>query len=175
MLVFIIVTSACSEVRFSQPQPLNGEELDEFPSQFIGQYLGNDGDTLVVNSTCFYYSDDEVKKLCNNRVTLKKKGNLHILSCKEILMAGEKLDRKGWEVLPFELIGDSLIVYFLDTTNDDVCIETIDQLEKIIAVEKIYTPDKKVEYFYIDPTIKQFEQILSSECFSVAQKFIRLN
>lgn len=174
LLIGILLISSCSEVRFSQPQPLNGKEVEKFPNEFIGKYLGSEGDTLVVTANCFHFADDEVKKLCSDRVMLKRKGDLHIISCKEVLMAGERMERKGWEVLPFELIDDSLIVYFLNTTNEENSTSTISSLENILEVEKIFNAEGKIEYYYIDPSIKEFEKILSSQCFSVAEKFVRI-
>lgn len=175
LLISIIFISSCSEVRFSQPQPQNGKALNEFPKQFTGKYLSADGDTLVINSKCFHYIDEEDKKLCSDSVTLKKKGGVYILSCKELMISGVDMKRDGWEVLPFELVEDTLVVYFLNTTTKDVSVETISKLEDILDIEKKLNDDGKVEYYYIDPTIKQFEKMLSSQCFSVAEKFIRIN
>lgn len=171
----ILLISACSEVRFSQPQPINGKELTEFPTQFVGKYVGADGDTLMVNSECFLFSGDEIKKLCSNRVVLKKKGSLHIISSRDMFLSGEETQRKGWEVLPFELVNDSLIIYFLNTTNDEKNNETISKLDAILEVEKIINDEGNIEYYYIDPTIRQFKKILRSECFSIAEKFARID
>lgn len=175
LLISIILISSCSEVRFSQPQPQNGREIDEFPKMFVGRYLGSEGDTLIVTPHCFHFADDEIKKLCSDRVVLKKKGKLHIVSCREVLMAGEQMQRKGWEVLPFELVKDTLFVYFLNTTNEDNSKVTITALEGILDVEEVFNVDGDLEYYYIDPSIKEFERILNSECFSIAEKFVRLD
>ncbi len=174
ILVSIILISSCSEVRFSAPQPLNGKVLDEFPKAFIGNYVGLNGDTLSVARQCFNLADDECKNLKNERVVLKQKGKLLVLSCREILMAGEQLERKGWEVFPFEMKEDTLLVYFIDTSNEKKD-ETLKLISEIVPVENVLNEAGELEYFYIDPSICQFERLYSTQCFSVVEKFVRID
>lgn len=174
LLISVFLISSCSEVRFSQPQPLDGDEILAFPEQFTGKYIGTSGDTLVVRSEFFYYADDELKRLCSDRVVLKKKDDYYIISTKEMLMAGEQMQRKGWEVLPFELVGDSLFVYFLNTTSDEASTVTLSNLESILDVERVLDADGEIEYYYIAPNKRQFDCILNSHFFSIADKFTRI-
>lgn len=174
IILSLILISSCAEIRLSQPHPLNVRELDEFPSLLTGQYVTSSGDTLEVKPNSFRFFTDNVMTLESDNMVLKMKGTMYYLSCKEYNYYDIKINRKGWTVLPFNMSNDSLVVYFLNITNKEVGTQTIEKLEDIIEVKNIYNDEGKVEYYYIEPDEQQFEKMMSSGCFSVAEKFVRI-
>ncbi len=177
LILFGILIVSCSEVRFEKPQPEKGKQITEFPQQFIGSFLdAEQKDTLFITQKGFSY-DEEIKTLENERVSLKKVGNYYILSCREILLGEEKTNLKGWEVLPFQLVNDTLTVFYLGTSEKEDALTT--RLEKILSKgikKKLRDPENPdSKYLLINPTKREFKTLLKENIFNIQLKFTKID
>ena len=57
LILFVALFYSCDTIYWENPQPLKVKQLAEYPDAFIGQYLTEDGDTVVIG--CKYYSHPE--------------------------------------------------------------------------------------------------------------------
>ena len=177
LILMGILTIACSEVRFESPQPKNVKEISEFPQEFIGTFFDHENkDTLFISKNGFRYGED-IKQLTDDRVVLKKNGGYYILSCKEILTGEDTTDLKGWDVLPFKMVDDTLTVFFIDISeNSDTMkakFETI--LSKGVKEEIEERENEDFEYFLINPTRREFKAMLRDGIFNRHIKFTKIN
>ncbi len=174
LVAAIIFLASCSVIRFTNPQPENTRQLSEFPEQLTGIYIDKDGDTLKVSKYGFSTQKD-VNTLSEDRLVLKKMGKYYILSSKCPISDGNPTDWKGWEVLPFQYINNSLVVYLINTWEDKEK-QTLDALEKILSseIKKEFNHDEKFDYYLINPTKKEFKTMLKEGIFNDEMKFIKL-
>lgn len=168
-ILVLLIISACSKVRFVEPQPTNAQELDEIPSMFHGTYLDVNGDSLTVATDYFKISSDDKKFLSSDRVVLKKKGAYYFLSCKEVLISGNESEEEGWELLPFQMKADSLIIFFINTTDDSLTSDAVSSISSILPLETRVSG--RDEYYLVDPSVRQFGQLMESGIFSIANKY----
>jgi len=176
LILGFFLIAACSTIRFGNPQPGETRELNKIPSKLIGNYLDADGDTLFVNKKSFIFKNDEEKKLSGDRVFLKKYKDFYVLSVKEVLHGNKKTDLEGWDVILVKLSEDnSLVCYSINTSTDEKEQVALTKLKDIIFVEKQYHENNKDRaYFVINPSKKQFEEIINSNIFSVVMEFKRI-
>jgi hypothetical protein len=177
LILMGILIGACSEVRFECPQPKNVKEITEFPQKFIGVFFDTENkDTLFISKNGFRYAED-IKRLSDDRVVLKKIGGYYILSCKEILLGKDTTDLKGWNVLPFKMVHDTLTVLYIDTSENGDTMKT--RLEAILSKgvkeESKERDNGNFEYFLIDPTKREFKKMLKNSVFSEQVKFTKIN
>ncbi|MGQ1948096.1 hypothetical protein ACT3CD_13455 [Geofilum sp. OHC36d9] len=177
LIILGILIVACSEVRFESPQPKNVKEITKFPQKFIGIFSDNENkDTLFISENGFRYGED-IKRLPDERVVLKKTGDYYILSCKEILLGDDTTDLKGWDVLPFKMVDDTLIVFYIDISDNDETMKT--RFETILAkgikeeIEKRDNDD--FEYYLINPSKREFKTMLRDGLFNEQVKFTKIN
>lgn len=170
-MVSLVVLSACSKVRFEEPQPSDGRELTEIPSQMHGHYLDDSGDSLSVGVDYFQLSCDDKKRLAPERIVLKKKGDYYFLSCNEEIISGNAHIEEGWEVLPFQMVDDTLILYFIDTTTETDKQQSLTLISSILPMQTRLSGHE--EYYVVNPSVREFSELMRSGVFSVLNKYTK--
>ena len=170
----ILFFTGCSVIRFTNPQPENARPLSQFPDQMIGSYLDKDGDTLKISRYAFS-NGEEVNTLSKERLILKKSGKYYILSSKCPLSEGNPIAWKGWEVLPFRYVDNTLTVYLINTWEDKEK-QTLEALKNILSapVKNEFNSQENFDYYLISPTKKEFKTMLKEGIFNEEMKFSRI-
>jgi hypothetical protein len=150
-------TTSCTDIKYKNSQPNEVDLLSEFPEQFRGTYLNSDGDTLQIGDVWFRYGNDKTspmytrKELRKGNVELKKFKKYYVLSLKE---------RELWNIIPFSYKKEKLFVYGIDAEHKKEADIVKDDIEEITKVERKLKSDGKVDKYVIDPTSKEFEDML---------------
>lgn len=168
LLFTVLLLFGCSTVKFKEPQPVNVRLLKSFPKSLIGLYVDNDMDTLVVNHNFFIYEGEEKYLVTSDLdlelddAVLKKYKGYYILSIKS-----EGL----WDVVLINQKNENLHVSYINLGNNEEAL--IRRLEKIVRVEKVIQEDSKTSEYIINPSKRDFKDIIEKNIFSEVQTFTR--
>jgi len=168
LLFTVLLLLGCSTVKFEEPQPVNLRFLKSFPKSLIGLYVDNDMDTLVVNHNFFKYEGEDKYLVTSDLdlelgdAVLKKYKGYYILSIKS-----EGL----WDVVLINQKNENLHVSYINLGNNEGAL--IRRLEKIVRVEKVIQEDSKTSEYIINPSKRDFKDIIKENIFSEVQTFTR--
>ena len=176
---------SCSAVRFENPQPIGNKELKKLPSKLTGYYVDhNNGDTLILKSTSYIFklnpflkTDHKEIKFSSDSIVLKKYKSFYVLSSRGVIGDEISEELKGWDVVLLEFIHDSIKVFSINTYEEESVQTTVSKLTNILPVESVLNPneDEEGEYFLINPSKRQFRELIHQDIFSVCWEFKRVD
>lgn len=175
IILLLVVLSSCTTVGFVEPMPLAGEELSEFPSEFVGEFLDSKTkDTIKVTKQSVYLGK-EMDFIIGDEAKLKTYKDYYILSLKS-----DKKDENTWGVIPFKIENGNIIVYYIVMENDDkdknkqldFKNKKIEDLNSTTMVKTAYDRNNRVDYFIISPTDEEFEKLFEKGLFEKIYEFI---
>ena len=165
-IVLALAASACVNLAYETPQPVNESNLGAIPYQLQGIYLDEDSDTLVVNEQGFEYRSEfspvaDVAGLSDTLILRQYKG------CYSLNIANED----SWLVYLIcrETNGD-LLLYGIDVEEEAV-VEKLKDITKVITE----TDDSgQVTTYRINPTEEEFNRMFKEGLFEKAGRFKRI-
>lgn len=168
-IVSILLFSSCTTVEFEKPQPIGISELKEFPNNLIGTYISKDIDTIIVTKNSCNFKNTNIifnnKTLSSGDMVLKKYSIYYVLSIRN-----ENL----WEVFNVRISGNDMSVYYINLYNEKKSKETIDKLKKILVVKQKINSKGTTDYYYINPTLKEFDAMLKNNLFTLIGQFKKI-
>lgn len=166
LLITSIGLFSCTAVKFETPQPADAAELKEFPSSMLGTFTSDDKDTLKIMESSFRFWDGEdidlTAELSTSDAVLKRHRKTYILSLK---------DDDSWEVFPLKISKNKITVLYIDLDSETQ--ELLDQMDPASVMER-RTEDGKIEYYLINPSAKEFQELLKKNLFSEKVEFKRI-
>lgn len=159
---FIALLSGCTSVKFEQAQPLSSAPEKKIPASLHGNWVGMDKDTLIVEATTFTYRKEK---------HLLKEGEVEFRLYDEMIFLNV-YDKAYWEVFIIDpsqedKLGISFI-YMEDKEDKEV-------IEKLKLITEVTEKEKDGEkYLIIDPSKKEFEEILKQGLFEINYEFRRI-
>lgn len=201
ILILIGFTACEPAVTFTEPQPINVENLSKFPNRLQGQYLSlADNSTLIISNeiikriydfdhkfhkneldSTFKLSGDTITNLTTNETTIvKREGDSlrnHIYYC-------DTLFQMDFDNLVRKLKG----YYFLNTRYDKsgwevkkvhfekgyLLISSISTKQDIESLKEIFGTSKDtIPPYNFTPTKKQFKDFIKNYGFSDNEIFVR--
>lgn len=166
-IISFLAMEACTTVRFENPQPQEGIQLNQFPEDFQGLFTTADNDTLEISLYAFHFKNGDENSISgdlNSKETvLKSFKNLYVLSIK---------DEEVWDVFPVKARKNKLIVYY-ETTDGDIR-EYINDLKKTSQVKEIPDTEGKFGYYLVNPSAEEFEKLWKNKLFSDKLIFSRI-
>ncbi|MEJ2593810.1 MAG: hypothetical protein P8100_01460 [bacterium] len=170
LLILILVTAACTEVKFRNIQPSNASILETFPDSLEGIYLNQDGDTLMISeknislvnraSECnpFYEHDS----LGQDILLTFFKGSYLLNIQEDSLWTLALIRHPNQKMLDVSLI-------------DGEDLESLETLSQITLVDTIFSEDGEVIHFIIDPDSTILLEIIQHGLFSDHYQFKRID
>lgn len=176
-LVLALVISSCSTVAFVKPMPLAGEELSEFPSEFIGEFVDLKAKDTIKVSKHNVYLEKEMDFTIGDNAKLKAFEDYYILSIKS-----DKKNENTWGVIPFRIENGKIIVYYIIMENEDMDeakkedfkSQKIDKLNSTTMVKTAYDRKNKVDNYIINPSDDEFAKLFEKGLFEKIYEFIPL-
>ena len=173
-LVLALIISSCTTVAFVKPMPLAGEELSEFPAEFVGEFLDTKTkDTIKVTKQSVYLGKD-MDYILGDKAKLKVHEDYYILSLKS-----DKENENNWGVFPFRIENGSIIVYFIVMENDEkdeaesksFKEQKIKDLNSVSLVKTTVDRKNKVDNYIINPTDEEFKKLFEIGLFQKIYEF----
>lgn len=158
LLVFVLLAISCTDVRFKQPMPVKGEELELIPDDLITFIVSQDSASLKEDLPDL---DANIKKrtIPDNMVIKKWKGSYFINS---------KMDSLWILVVMKPVKGTTDFKTYQLMGNNE---ETQARLKKITQVREHFNTNGKLEYLELNPTQKEFKAILKADLFEYIELF----
>jgi hypothetical protein len=165
ILIFVVISlilSSCKFVQFENSQPVDAKELATFPKNMIGEYLGQENDTLIITSKWYKIGKDKEEFLSPRKIVLKKFKSYYVLNYYE---------EKDWDVLLLKINRENLTVYAIDFEKEEKTV--INDLKKILPVKEYNEPGNSKSYV-INPTKKEFRLLVKKKQFKPIGTYIRI-
>ncbi|HPE33656.1 MAG TPA: hypothetical protein PLI65_02555 [Bacteroidales bacterium] len=165
----MLLFTACTTVRFRQPQPSDASEMEAFPDKITGIYLNENQDTLKISNESFTYGNEKTnlfyysQKLISDSIVLKKWKSYYVLNLKT---------ENYWEVFLFKEGKNIIRVYYITFEEEDN--DFIEKLRNILPVEEVRQENGELEYLLIDPSPKQFNALKKHGFFREIESFTRI-
>lgn len=157
---------SCTTVRFENPQPVDSQQLAEFPLQMQGLFISEEDDTLEVSTYKFSYRNGEdmniTGDLLSQETVLKEFGDYYILNIK---------DEGVWDVFPLKVRKNRLIAYYSSLESD--VEDLMEELKKTSVVKEIPDTNDQLGYYLVSPSKKEFEFLFEKNLFSEKLTFKR--
>ncbi len=173
-LVLVLIVSSCTTVSFVKPMPLAGEELSEFPAEFLGEFLdANTKDTIKVTKQSFSLGND-MDFTIGDKAKLKTYEDYYILSLKS-----DKENENNWGVFPFKIENGNIVVYFIVMENDDKTEasskkfkdQKVKDLNSVTLVKTTFDRKNNIDNYIINPTDDEFKKLFEIGLFQKTYKF----
>lgn len=155
VLVGMLLLSACTEVYFTETQPVGKRPLTEFPPEVQGWFIDDqEGDTVHIRSRGFDLTEESGD--LSDTLVLTKMKNLYFLNI-------QNTENNLWEVYIIEPLNPfEFHVHSIDGENDS----TMTAIRAILSVKQEENDDGSVAHFILSPTSKEFKKLLKSGVFS---------
>lgn len=203
LLIGILTLNACQEVTFTEPQPVDSEKLDAFPTQIQGKYRSKSDDAiLVIDSKKMVrkYASDEKMLKSDLDSTWQIKGNeiydaednkigtvefinndsiwAHFRSEEIIFNKGEEQQLrkfKGYIFLNTKTDNGGWHVQQLSSRMRKISLRVITSSEMLdeLQVEKVYSDENDEEGQYA-PSKKEFKKIVRKRGFFWEEEFVKM-
>ena len=179
-IISIMLMYSCASVVFEQSIPKEHEMISSFPQHYRGTFVDENNDTLRILSTSFEYGNRDTsqtimrKMLSAGDTELKEFKNYYILNIKD--------DSTYWTVLPMQLLDDELHVLDIDLAalRDSIHLDIPDvdkeqmlyeRLQNITNTKPIRNDKGEIEYYLIDPSKAEFDQLLKEGLYNKTMIF----
>jgi len=182
-LPFLFLIS-CSPVLFESIDFVNDNTLESIPKELRGKYLSSDGDTLILGKKILELNSDPLSG--DNNIDTLKQGSFEIAKFEDYYLLCKKDNDDHWSVVPLFLKNSTISVYLLDEDeyiNNNLKDIKDENKQKEIFFSKlnIITPVKikyddpgEIDYYLINPTKKQFKELLKYNFFSKLDELNRI-
>ena len=162
-----ITLISCKSMYFKVPQPLDTDMLNEFPENIRGLYTSADVDTMKIDRFSFVMGNKDSSfegggSLNADSVILKKMNNCLVLSIK---------DEIYWNVLLIKYNNDTLFIFGIDVNDKENY--TLNRVGKITPFRTLKNDKGEIVDYLINPSKKQFEQLVDLGLFTEEMTFIR--
>jgi len=165
ILIFVVIPmilSSCKFVRFENSQPVDAKELATFPKNMIGEYIGQENDTLIVTSKSYKLEKEKEEFLSPGKIVLKKFKSYYVLNY---------FEEKDWDVLLLKITGKNLTIYAIDFEKEEETV--INDLKKILPVKECNAEGNSKSYV-INPTKREFKLLVKKNQFKPIGKYTRI-
>lgn len=145
--------SSCAKVYFVSPHPISGKTIKFIPKEIIGEYSDSTLDVKVFKDSLIINSDKFILTTLSpdtNQVLVKYYRDFYFATFKE---------KNLFDVYMASFYEDKLALYMIN--GDERSINT---LKRVVDVDTI---DIKEEVYLINPTKKEFNDILEWELFEL--------
>lgn len=169
LLVFFLATS-CIEVKFETSQPAGIAALENFPESLLGEYINEDGDTLIIENKIVSLLNRKSKcdrlfeqdSLCES-IILKKWEAYYFLNLKE---------NNLWTTALMEHLNDNqLLVSLIDAESDTV----LHKINDVTQLDTINSDEGEPIYFIVNPVHAELKELVKKGAFSQQYTFIRIS
>lgn len=153
MILIAFGLSACAQVYFSTPQPQKGSTVKTFLEELTGVYADSILD-ITIDSDAISISGDRFE------MTRKTPGDHQVLVkyYRDFYFASFK-DSTFYSVFMGKFYDDKLAVYMLN--GDEL---SLNRLNRLIKVDTI---DAESNHYLVNPSKKEFDNLLDYEMFEV--------
>ncbi len=204
LLTIIVLTGliACEpSVRFTEPQPIDKDNLSKFPNRLQGKYLSiTDSSSLNITEKQIIKTYDFNYKINSNQldstIILSEDTLIDLETNERILIIQEEdsllIHIHNVDTL-FQMNKDNVVrkykgYYFLNTCNDKTSwfVEKVELSKGQLTISRISTkqdidnlkeitetPQDTIAPYNFTVTKKQFKEFIKNEGFSKSEKFIR--
>ncbi|MDN5200961.1 hypothetical protein QQ008_06305 [Fulvivirgaceae bacterium BMA10] len=170
--IVLIWLSACTEVVYKNPQPLNTGSLKTFPEELRGAYESvNDDEKITITLGERYYSlreDDDEQidgNISSDSASLKYYKGYYFLS--------HKMDELPYWILRVAKVqpDGTLSVLAIDADNHSI----MDELRNSLEVKRVEHDDEYDKFFLIEPTRKELIKLIEKKVFQEVYTFKKIN
>lgn len=153
LIIVLLLTSACGQVYFTEPNPQRGVKLKTFPEEIQGTYADSTLQIVITSDSISIF--DEKYKLTKNdegehEVNVRFYQNKYFASIK---------DSAYYSVFMGNFYDNKLAVYMLNA--DDRSINILSHFVKIDTL------NAAKEHYLINPSKNEFDAIINNELFDV--------
>jgi hypothetical protein len=163
VLLFLSLLFGCTEVYFTEPQPLGTKALNEIPPEMQGRFIEPEGkDTVHVRTRGFDIGDDFMN-LSDSMVVKYWKG-FYFINMRD--------SKNGlWEVYAAsKSAADKITVSFIDGEDE----KRMKQLGEICTVVSQTDSDGEIDYYILNPSAKEFKAILKENFFDQTIEYTKI-
>lgn len=174
-LITFMVT-ACSDVLFEEPQPVDTNELKSIPPELIGTFVNKSDDTLTITENSFHFSNETSSIPTINGDLTGGESVLKMLNEHYVLSSRVELDTTYWTVLIINVTKKGLSVnYFpLDDAPDKKKEKLIKRIQNITEVREIEDSVDNYNLFLLAPTKLEFEKLVKEGVFDEKEEFKKI-
>lgn len=167
-LMLSMILISCKTIYFKQSQPFETTSINEFPESIRGLYTTKDNDTLKIGRFGFDTKNNKSQFkseviLNSDSLTLKQLNDYYVLSM---------LEEAYWEVFLLKSNNDTLTIYNIDINDDESGF--VNKISKITPVRIIKNEKGEVIHYLINPSKKQFEQLIDLKLFIPMEKLLKI-
>ena len=168
-LATLALLFSCSEVKFGTSQPHGTMALTEFPAALQGEYVNQDGDTLIIGQRKIWLLNRE--SVCNRLTEEDSLGSRTVLKPFNRHYLMNIRDDTLWSVALLTKSGmDSLLVSLIDVEDE----QTLDVLSNMITMDTIFAETGEIMHFLIEPDPLTLQQMIDRGIFSDHYHFRQL-
>lgn len=174
---------SCASIVYEQSIPKEQEMISSFPQHYRGVFVDEDNDTLRILSSSFEYgSGDTAHTMMQQTLSL---GEMELKEFKNYYILNIKDDSTYWSVFPMKLIADTLYVYDidlaglrdnikLDISDDEKEKKLFERLRHITPTKSIRNDKGELEYYLVNPSKEEFDQLLKEGLYNKTMVFKRV-
>lgn len=163
LFILMLVSASCTNFYFENPQPLDYENLTEFPKKLLGTYIDTEkGDTLIsVLPDGFVVSlnGNDVKIPLSNKTILRKYKSFYFLNLRQE-------DLNLWTVYIVKP-GKKKTFDLYDLSNET---KPLEQLKSITEVRQSASEGDETVIFSLNPSLEELDQIIDHGLLKTTKK-----
>ena len=171
-IILALNLSACVEVHFGHPQPLDAKNETRFPVAWQGTYTDQDNDTLTINAQSYSYGKgDSILSISQGPEKLSDELILRHFTDNTYFISGK--NDSLWNVLMItERSKNSIDVSMI--VVDEEKPTNIAAMKDITTVKEHFNSSGKLESYSVDPTAKELDAMLKKKVFTKVARFKRI-
>jgi len=169
LFIFFSCLVSCREITFREPQPKGIKVLESVPKSLVGRYPlpEDDGtviDTLIIQSSGYYFAKDNDKGLLGNDLVLKKYKGYYFVNMNgnpEWFLRIIKQDKDG-----------TITIMRMDNTESNFAL-LVKDLSKEIRVDTVMQGEDT--FYQIDPSPKELMGLIKKGYFKAGPVLKKIN
>ena len=165
LLLFIAFLSSCISVEFTKPQPSWCENLSEFPKEMWGKFYTNENDTIEIGSGYYKLISTKTKdsSIVNAEVNIVEQlsDTLLFKSYNKAYFLNNK-EQDHWKVSMIKINKDKSITVFAALESEDKLLKKLKRVKDKTILKDV---TGKTTNIILNPTIKEFQKLISSKLF----------
>lgn len=168
-IIGIAFFASCTETRYKEPQPFEKKEKQSFPKKMQGTFVDEDGDTFKIESSRIIGPKDNV--LGTNTETIEISDSLKVKKYKGYCFLNTLTENNHWNVFLVDYSSKTSIhVYGIDPES-----KRIKDLKKITTIEEFRNEKGKLKYILLNPTKREWKQIIKEEIPEIVYTYRRVD
>jgi hypothetical protein len=161
--------ASCTETRYKEPQPSRKREKSHFPNKMQGSFVDEDGDTFKIEARSIIGPKGTV--LGTNSEKIEISDSLKVKTFKGYCFLNALTENNHWNAFLVDYSGKTNIyVYSIKPES-----KRIKDLKKITKVEEFRNEKGKLKYILLNPTKKEWKQIIKEEIPEIVYTYRRVD